>query len=237
MLKVKQITKSIKDKEILSQISFEVGEGEIYGLLGPNGAGKTTTFYIIAGLVNSEKGKILLLDKDISNIPMHKRSKLGIKYLPQEPSIFQGLTVYENLMGLAELSFNNNKDIKKFIEISIEEFGLSEIANLKGRQLSGGQRRKVEIARTLAAEPKVILMDEPFAGIDPIAIEDIKNVLKKLALKNIGVLITDHNVRETLEICNEAAIINNGKVIARGNKDELIKNELVKKVYIGNMYN
>lgn len=237
MLEVKQITKSIKDKKILSQISFEVGEGEIYGLLGPNGAGKTTTFYIIAGLTNSEKGKILLFDKDISNLPMHKRSKLGIKYLPQEPSIFQGLTVYENLMGLAELSFNNNKDIKKFIEISIEEFGLSEIANLKGRQLSGGQRRKVEIARSLATEPKVILMDEPFAGIDPIAIEDIKNVLKKLALKNIGVLITDHNVRETLEICNEAAIINNGKVIARGNKDELIKNELVKKVYIGNMYN
>ncbi len=237
MLEVKQITKSIKDKEILSQISFEVGEGEIYGLLGPNGAGKTTTFYIIAGLTNSEKGKILLFDKDISNLPMHKRSKLGIKYLPQEPSIFQGLTVYENLMGLAELSFNNKKDIKKFIEISIEEFGLSEIANLKGRQLSGGQRRKVEIARSLATEPKVILMDEPFAGIDPIAIEDIKNVLKKLALKNIGVLITDHNVRETLEICNEAAIINNGKVIARGNKDELIKNELVKKVYIGNMYN
>ncbi len=237
MLEVKRITKSIKDKEILSQISFEVGEGEIYGLLGPNGAGKTTTFYIIAGLTNSEKGKILLFDKDISNLPMHKRSKLGIKYLPQEPSIFQGLTVYENLMGLAELSFNNNKDIKKFIEISIEEFGLSEIANLKGRQLSGGQRRKVEIARSLATEPKVILMDEPFAGIDPIAIEDIKNVLKKLALKNIGVLITDHNVRETLEICNEAAIINNGKVIARGNKDELIKNELVKKVYIGNMYN
>ena len=237
MLEVKQITKSIKDKEILSQISFEVSEGEIYGLLGPNGAGKTTTFYIIAGLTNSEKGKILLFDKDISNLPMHKRSKLGIKYLPQEPSIFQGLTVYENLMGLAELSFNNNKDIKKFIEISIEEFGLSEIANLKGRQLSGGQRRKVEIARSLATEPKVILMDEPFAGIDPIAIEDIKNVLKKLALKNIGVLITDHNVRETLEICNEAAIINNGKVIARGNKDELIKNELVKKVYIGNMYN
>ncbi len=236
MLEVKQITKSIKDKEILSQISFEVGEGEIYGLLGPNGAGKTTTFYIIAGLTNSEKGKILLFDKDISNLPMHKRSKLGIKYLPQEPSIFQGLTVYENLMGLAELSFNNNKDIKKFIEISIEEFGLSEIANLKGRQLSGGQRRKVEIARSLATEPKVILMDEPFAGIDPIAIEDIKNVLKKLALKNIGVLITDHNVRETLEICSEAAIINNGKVIARGSKDELIKNELVKKVYLGNMY-
>ena len=236
MLKVKQISKSIKDKKILSQINFKVDQGEIYGLLGPNGAGKTTTFYIIAGLVKSEKGNIYLLDKDISNLPMHKRSKLGIKYLPQEPSVFQGLTVYENLMGLAELSFNNKKDIKEFIEISIEEFGLSEISNLKGRQLSGGQRRKVEIARTLAAKPKLILMDEPFAGIDPIAVEDIKNVLKKLAIKNIGVLITDHNVRETLEICNQAAIINNGKIIANGNKDELIKNELVKKVYLGNMY-
>ena len=236
MLEVKQISKSIKDKKILTQINLKVDEGEIYGLLGPNGAGKTTTFYIIAGLVKSEKGKIYLLDKDISNLPMHKRSKLGIKYLPQEPSVFQGLTVYENLMGLAELSFKNKKDIKEFIGISIEEFGLSEILNLKGRQLSGGQRRKVEIARTLAAKPKLILMDEPFAGIDPIAIEDIKNVLKKLAIKNIGVLITDHNVRETLEICNQAAIINNGKIIANGNKDELIKNELVKKVYLGNMY-
>ena len=237
MLEVKQITKSIKDKKILSQISFEVGKGEIYGLLGPNGAGKTTTFYIIAGLINSEEGKILLLDEDISDLPMHKRSKLGIKYLPQEPSIFQGLTVYENLMGLAELSLQNQNDIKEFIERSIEEFGLSEISNLKGRQLSGGQRRKVEIARTLAAKPKVILMDEPFAGIDPIAIEDIKNVLKKLVDKNIGVLITDHNVRETLEICNQAAIINNGEIIAEGDKDELINNKLVKKVYLGDMYN
>ena len=237
MLEVKQITKSIKNKKILSQISFEVGKGEIYGLLGPNGAGKTTTFYVIAGLINSEEGKILLLDEDISDLPMHKRSKLGIKYLPQEPSIFQGLTVYENLMGLAELSLQNQNDIKEFIERSIEEFGLSEISNLKGRQLSGGQRRKVEIARTLAAKPKVILMDEPFAGIDPIAIEDIKNVLKKLVDKNIGVLITDHNVRETLEICNQAAIINNGEIIAEGDKDELINNKLVKKVYLGDMYN
>ena len=236
MLEVKQITKSIKNKKILSQISFEVGKGEIYGLLGPNGAGKTTTFYVIAGLINSEEGKILLLDEDISDLPMHKRSKLGIKYLPQEPSIFQGLTVYENLMGLAELSLQNQNDIKEFIERSIEEFGLSEISNLKGRQLSGGQRRKVEIARTLAAKPKIILMDEPFAGIDPIAIEDIKNVLKKLVDKNIGVLITDHNVRETLEICNQAAIINNGEIIAEGDKDELINNKLVKKVYLGDMY-
>ena len=237
MLKVKEISKTIKEKKILSQVSFQVSKGDIYGLLGPNGAGKTTTFYIIAGLVTSEKGKVLLLDKDISSLPIHKRSKLGIKYLPQEPSIFQGLTVYENLKGLAELSFDNQNSINKFIESSIEEFGLSKISNLKGRQLSDGQRRKVEIARTLAAEPKVILMDEPFAGIDPIAIEDIKNVLKKLVTKDIGVLITDHNVRETLEICNQAAIINNGEIIAEGNKDKLINDELVKKVYLGDMYN
>ena len=236
MLEVINISKTIKDKKILSEISFRVNQSQIYGLLGPNGAGKTTTFYIIAGLVNSDGGKINLLNSCISNLPMHKRSKLGIKYLPQEPSIFQNLSVYDNLQGLAELSFNNKVDIKNFIESSIEEFGLSEICDLKGRQLSGGQRRKVEIARTLAAEPKIILLDEPFAGIDPIAIEDIKNVLKKLVNKNIGILITDHNVRETLEICDQAAIINNGQIIAEGNKEELVTNQLVKKVYLGNMY-
>ena len=236
MLEVIKISKTIKDKKILSEISFRVNQSQIYGLLGPNGAGKTTTFYIIAGLVNSDGGKINLLNSCISNLPMHKRSKLGIKYLPQEPSIFQNLSVYDNLQGLAELSFNNKVDIKNFIESSIEEFGLSQICDLKGRQLSGGQRRKVEIARTLAAEPKIILLDEPFAGIDPIAIEDIKNVLKKLVNKNIGILITDHNVRETLEICDQAAIINNGQIIAEGNKEELVTNQLVKKVYLGNMY-
>ena len=236
MLEVIKISKTIKDKKILSEISFRVNQSQIYGLLGPNGAGKTTTFYIIAGLVNSDGGEINLLNSCISNLPMHKRSKLGIKYLPQEPSIFQNLSVYDNLQGLAELSFNNKVDVKNFIESSIEEFGLSEICDLKGRQLSGGQRRKVEIARTLAAEPKIILLDEPFAGIDPIAIEDIKNVLKKLVNKNIGILITDHNVRETLEICDQAAIINNGQIIAEGNKEELVTNQLVKKVYLGNMY-
>ena len=236
MLLVKNISKAIKEKRILSGISFEVIKGQIYGLLGPNGAGKTSTFYIIAGLTQSDLGEISLDNKDISNVPMHKRSMMGIKYLPQEPSIFQNLSVYQNLQGLAELSFNNIVDIKRFIDESVEEFGLSEILDLKGRQLSGGQRRKVEIARTLAAEPKIILLDEPFAGIDPIAIEDIKNVLRKLVKKNIGVLITDHNVRETLEICDQAAIINNGEIIAEGNKDELINNELVKKVYLGNMY-
>ena len=237
MLEVIKISKTIKDKKILSEVSFRVNQSQIYGLLGPNGAGKTTTFYIIAGLVNSDGGEINLHNSCISNLPMHKRSKLGIKYLPQEPSIFQNLSVYDNLQGLAELSFNSKVDVKNFIESSIEEFGLSEICDLKGRQLSGGQRRKVEIARTLAAEPKIILLDEPFAGIDPIAIEDIKNVLIKLLKRDIGILITDHNVRETLEICNKAAIISDGKVIAEGNKESLISNEIVKKVYLGNMYN
>ena len=236
MLEIKKISKKIKDKTILNEIDIRVDSGDIYGLLGPNGAGKTTTFYIIAGLTTCESGEINFLNQDILKLPMHERSKLGIKYLPQEPSIFQNLSVYENLLGLAEISFNNQKDIKNFINKSIDEFDLSEICDLKGRQLSGGQRRKVEIARTLAAEPKIILLDEPFAGIDPIAIDDIKNVLKKLSDKNIGILITDHNVRETLEICNQAAIINNGEIIAQGVKEELINNELVKKVYLGDMY-
>jgi ABC-type (unclassified) transport system, ATPase component len=167
LLEIKKISKLIKDKTILNQINIEVKSGDIFGLLGPNGAGKTTTFYIVAGLINFDGGEINFLGQDISKLPMHKRSQLGIKYLPQEPSIFQNLSVYENLLGLAEITFNNNQDIKDFIEKSIEEFDLSNISTLKGRQLSGGQRRKVEIARTLAANPKIILLDEPFAGIDP----------------------------------------------------------------------
>ena len=236
MLNVKDISKSIKGKKIVSKVSIEIHESDIFGLLGPNGAGKTTTFYIIAGLMSPDDGEVKLSNQDISKLPMHKRSKLGIKYLPQEPSVFQNLTVYENLLGLAELSFENNKDITDFVSSSIEEFGLSDITKLKGRQLSGGQRRKVEIARTLAAKPKIILLDEPFAGIDPIAIEDIKKVLKKLSGKGIGILITDHNVRETLEICNQAAIISNGEIISKGTKEKLISDKLVKEVYLGNMY-
>ena len=236
MLNVRDISKSIKGKKIVSKVSIEIHESDIFGLLGPNGAGKTTTFYIIAGLMNPDDGEIKLSNQDISKLPMHKRSKLGIKYLPQEPSVFQNLTVYENLLGLAELSFKNKKDITDFVSNSIEEFGLSDITQLKGRQLSGGQRRKVEIARTLAAKPKIILLDEPFAGIDPIAIEDIKKVLKKLSGKGIGILITDHNVRETLEICNQAAIISNGEIISKGTKEKLISDKLVKEVYLGNMY-
>ena len=236
MLTVKDISKKIKDKKILKNVSFNVDFGSICGLLGPNGAGKTSSFYIIAGLSNSDNGNIQLADDDVTNMPMHKRSKLGIKYLPQEPSIFQNLTVHENLLGLAELTYNSKEEINNFVEQSIEEFNLKDICNLKGRQLSGGQRRKVEIARTLVSNPKMILLDEPFAGIDPIAIEDIKDVLKKLKSKDIGILITDHNVRETLELCDTAAIINNGEIIAHGTKDELISDKKVKEVYLGNMY-
>ena len=236
MLEVTNISKSIKEKKIISDISFKVNFGEIFGLLGPNGAGKTSSFYIIAGLMHADKGSVILEKNDITRMPMHLRSNLGLKYLPQEPSIFLNLTVKDNLYGLAELSFKDKADIKKFIDKSIEEFDLADILDLKGRQLSGGQRRKVEIARTLASEPKIILLDEPFAGIDPIAIEDIKSVLVKLSKKNIGILITDHNVRETLEICNKAAIINNGELIAEGNEENLISNSLVKKVYLGDMY-
>ena len=236
MLNLNKISKSIKDKIIVNDISFEINEGSINGLLGPNGAGKTTTFYLIAGLIPLDYGEIIYNNQNISNLPMHKRSNIGIKYLPQEPSIFQNLTVRENLYGLAEISLKEKNKIDKFMDQSIEEFSLQDVLNQKGRQLSGGQRRKVEIARTLAASPKIILLDEPFAGIDPIAIDDIKNVLKGLKNKGIAILITDHNVREALDICDNAIVINNGQVIAKGAKEELTKNELVKKVYLGNMY-
>ena len=236
MLTLQNISKSIKTKKIVDSITFDIKPGTINGLLGPNGAGKTTTFYLIAGLIKCDNGKIFFNGEDITSLPMHKRSKIGIKYLPQEPSIFQNLSVYENLYGLAEISFQTKEEIASFMDQSIKEFNLTELLDLKGRQLSGGQRRKVEIARTLAAQPRVILLDEPFAGIDPIAIEEIKQVLISLTKKNIAILITDHNVREALEICNKAIVINNGSIIAMGSKDDLINNELVKKVYLGNMY-
>ena len=236
MLKVRNISKTIKDKNIIKDISFSIDSGNIYGLLGPNGAGKTTTFYSIAGLIKSDAGEIFLENRNITKLPMHERSKLGIKYLPQEPSIFLDLTVRENLLGLAELSYQSSSDVNKFLDESVANFGLEEILDSKGRQLSGGQRRKVEIARTLAANPKIILLDEPFAGIDPIAIEEIQKILKIVSKKDVGILITDHNVREALDICYESIVINQGKVIGTGSKEELISNELVKKVYIGKMY-
>ena len=236
MLSLSKISKSINGKTIVDKVSFDIEPGSINGLLGPNGAGKTTTFYLIAGLIRLDSGGIIFNGNDISDISMHRRSNMGIKYLPQEPSIFQDLSVYENLYGLAEISLNEEKKISQFMNQSIQEFSLEKILDLKGRQLSGGQRRKVEIARTLAASPKIILLDEPFAGIDPIAIDEIKNVLKALKEKGIAILITDHNVREALDICDNGIVVNNGQVIAKGAKADLINNALVKKVYLGNMY-
>ena len=236
MLSLSKISKSINGKTIVDKVSFDIQPGSINGLLGPNGAGKTTTFYLIAGLIRLDSGEIIFNGNDISDISMHRRSNMGIKYLPQEPSIFQDLSVYENLYGLAEISLNEEKKISQFMNQSIQEFSLEKILDLKGRQLSGGQRRKVEIARTLAASPKIILLDEPFAGIDPIAIDEIKNVLKALKEKGIAILITDHNVREALDICDNGIVVNSGQVIAKGAKADLINNALVKKVYLGNMY-
>tara|TARA_A100001011_G_scaffold213606_1_gene221727 strand:+ start:174 stop:887 length:714 start_codon:yes stop_codon:yes gene_type:complete len=237
MLKITNISKSFKDKKVIEDISFQIQSGTISGLLGPNGAGKTTIFYIIAGIVRSDRGEIFLNEENISSLAMHKRAFLGLKYLPQEPSIFQNLTVLENLLGLAEISFKDKDKVSNFIEKSIKEFNLEDIINKKGRVLSGGQRRKVEIARTLASDPKIILLDEPFAGIDPIAVDDIKKTLLNLKKKGIGILITDHNVRESLEICDKALVINAGRKIAEGTKEELINDSVVKKVYFGNLYN
>ena len=230
MLKITNISKSFKDKKVIEDISFKIQSGTISGLLGPNGAGKTTVFYIIAGIIKSDSGEIFLNEKNISALAMHKRAFLGLKYLPQEPSIFQDLTVLENLLGLAEISFKDKDLVSDFIEKSIKEFNLEDIINKKGRVLSGGQRRKVEIARTLASDPKIILLDEPFAGIDPIAVDDIKNTLLNLKKKGIAILITDHNVRESLEICDKALVINAGKKIAEGTKEELKRNSEDKKV-------
>ena len=237
MLKITNVSKSFRGKKVIEDISFQIQSGTISGLLGPNGAGKTTVFYIIAGIIKSDRGEIFLNEKNISSLAMHKRAFLGLKYLPQEPSIFQNLTVQENLLGLAEISFKDKDLISDFIEKSIKEFNLEDIINKKGRVLSGGQRRKVEIARTLASDPKIILLDEPFAGIDPIAVDDIKKTLLNLKEKGIGILITDHNVRESLEICDKALVINAGKKIAEGTKEELINDSVVKKVYFGNLYN
>ncbi len=236
LLSVKKISKVIKKRNIIKDISFNVNNSEIVGLLGPNGAGKTTTFYTIAGLIKPSDGQIFINDDEITKISMHNRSKLGISYLPQEPSIFQNLSVKDNILGLAQLSLSSGEDIdKKFNEV-VEQFNLSNILSHKGIELSGGQRRRVEIARSLVTNPKIILMDEPFAGIDPIAVDEIKKILHQLVSQNISILITDHNVRAALEICNRGLILSEGKILAEGTTDELVKNPKVQEVYLGEMY-
>ena len=230
------IDKNIAGKSILSDVSFCVGKNEIVGLLGPNGAGKTTAYYIAAVLLFPDRGCVEIDGHIVTNLPMHKRSLVGLSYLPQEASIFQGLTVAENLRGIAELRIHAQADQNSFFDMVVEEFSLGDILCQKGRLLSGGQRRKVEIARALACDPSILLLDEPFAGIDPIAIEDIKSLLNRIAARGISILITDHNVRETLNLCDRAIIMDAGQVIAEGTAQDLIGNDLVTKTYFGNMY-
>lgn len=235
-LTLTNIEKTLGSNKILSDVSFSVGAKEIVGLLGPNGAGKTTAFYIAAGLIFPNKGKVFINDKDVSNNPMHARANLGLGYLPQEESIFPDLSVESNLLGIAELSNGDTEQKTKKLTKIIDDFDLNNILQTKGRMLSGGQRRKVEIARTLICEPSIILLDEPFAGIDPIAVEEIKELLKEICKKNISILITDHNVRETLSICNRAIILSEGSVIAEGNEKSLKENAHVKQKYFGQMF-
>ena len=229
------IEKTIGSKKILSGISFSISSNEIVGLLGPNGAGKTTAFYIAAGLIFPNQGRVLINDKDVTNMPMHTRANLGLGYLPQEASIFPDLSVESNLLGIAELSNNKVQTIEKVARI-VDEFDLKKILKLKGRMLSGGQRRKVEIARTLICEPSIILLDEPFAGIDPIAVEEIKELLQEICKKDISILITDHNVRETLSLCHKAIILSEGRIIAQGNEKSLKEDVHVRQKYFGKMF-
>ena len=232
-LSLNGIYKTIAGKDILSDIAFSIGAKEIIGLLGPNGAGKTTAFYIAAGLLAPDKGTVEINGQDVSNLPMHLRSRAGLTYLPQESSIFHDLTVKENLSGIAELTMKTNHDRQRFIDMTISEFNLTQILNHRGRMLSGGQRRKVEIARALAANPNFILLDEPFAGVDPISVIDIQRIITQLKNQNIGILITDHNVRETLGICERAYILNDGDLIASGSPEEILSDANVREVYLG----
>lgn len=235
-LKLKNIEKSLGSKKILSGINFSIAANEIVGLLGPNGAGKTTAFYIAAGIIFPSTGQIFINNEDVTQKPMHARANLGLGYLPQEASIFPELSVENNLLGIVELSMGDqDKKIEKLSKI-VDEFGLKNILQTKGRMLSGGQRRKVEIARTLICEPDIILLDEPFAGIDPIAVEEIKELLQEICKKNISILITDHNVRETLSLCDRAIILNEGSVIAEGDEAALKDNAHVRHKYFGKMF-
>ena len=235
-LNLTNIEKILGSKKILSDISFSIGTNEIVGLLGPNGAGKTTAFYIAAGILFPDQGKVLINNKDVTDTPMHARANLGLGYLPQEASIFPDLSVENNLLGVAEFTTKDNDlAIQKVTKI-VDDFDLKKILNIKGRMLSGGQRRKVEIARTLISEPSIMLLDEPFAGIDPIAIEEIKELLQEICNKNISILITDHNIRETLSLCNKAIILSEGSIIAEGSEENLKESTHVQEKYFGKMF-
>ena len=234
ILIAESLEKQYRSRKVVNDLSLNVKSGEIIGLLGPNGAGKTTAFYMMVGLVSCKDGKIILDDTDITNFPIHKRAQIGLAYLPQEASIFRKLSVKNNIMAVLETrKALDHSRREELLEKLISQLGLNDIRNTQGISLSGGERRRVEIARTLAIEPKFILLDEPFAGVDPISVLDIQRIIKDLANQNIGFLITDHNVRETLGICDRGYIVNEGKSIAYGTPDQILKNREVKKVYLG----
>ncbi len=231
------IIKSYNNRNVVNGVSLQVNTSEVVGLLGPNGAGKTTSFYMMVGLVKADDGQIMLDNHDITHHPMHLRARLGIGYLPQEPSIFRKLSVADNLRAVLQIRSDLTRgQIELLIEDLLEEFHITRLRNQQASSLSGGERRRLEIARALATNPQFILLDEPFAGVDPISVEDIKKIIEHLKDRGIGVLITEHNVRETLGICDRAYILNQGQVIAEGGAEAIVANEQVRKVYLGNNF-
>lgn len=232
-LEVLDLKKSFKKRTVVNGVSLNVSKGEIVGLLGPNGAGKSTSFYMIVGLLKPENGKILLNGEDITKMPMHKRCKAGIGYLPQEASVFRKMTVYDNIMSALEFTFDDEKIRKERVQVLLDEFHLNHVVKSYGYALSGGERRRVEIARCLATEPDFILLDEPFAGIDPISVADIQEMVHSLKDRGIGVLITDHNVRDTLKITDRGYIITEGRVLTQGSPEEILNNKDVREKYLG----
>jgi lipopolysaccharide export system ATP-binding protein len=233
-LSVKELAKRYRSREVVKNVSLEVASGEVVGLLGPNGAGKTTCFYMIVGLVPSDRGRIYLNDHDITKYPLHARAQMGIGYLPQEASVFRKLNVEDNVFAILETRKDlNSKQKQSKLEELLEELHIAHVRKTMGMSLSGGERRRVEIARALATEPYFILLDEPFAGVDPISVIDIQRIINQLTKKGIGILITDHNVRETLGVCQHAYIMNSGEVLAKGTPQEILENQDVKKVYLG----
>lgn len=237
-LHINNISKKYKSKSVVKNVSLHLDRGSIVGLLGPNGAGKTTTFYMIVGLIRCDEGSIFFDNKDITSLPVHARAHLGMSYLPQEASIFRKLSVADNIMAILELRPDLNKTQREEqLNKLLQEFHIEHIRNTLGISLSGGERRRVEIARALATEPKFILLDEPFAGIDPISVVDVKRIISHLQSRNIGVLITDHNVRETLDICQRAYIVNQGEIICEGTPQDILNNQQVRTVYLGEDFN
>ena len=237
ILIAESLEKKYRSRKVVNNLSFNIKSGEIIGLLGPNGAGKTTAFYMTVGLVSCTKGKIIMDDLDITGYPIHKRAKIGIGYLPQEASVFRKLSVQENILAILEMRSELSQSKRtEILEKLLDQLNLNEVRNTIGMSLSGGERRRVEIARTLSIEPKFILLDEPFAGVDPISVLDIQGIIKSLASDGIGILITDHNVRETLGICDRGYIVNEGTSIAYGTPDQILENKQVKKVYLGESF-